>query len=123
MNDAAIEASLKYFRNRVTVKGDSPRVRAKTVWDRWSKVIEDCDKSNDQSAYRKQFGNAHNEPAEVLGRIINNFTDDYEIIFQIKKLKSECLALLGDLQNRGPFSDALCYIILELECVEASKNV
>lgn len=123
MNDAAVEGSLRYFRNRVSVKGDSPKVRAKIVCDRWNKVIEDCSKSNDQSAYRKLFGNAHNEPAEVLGRIINNFTDDQEIIFHIKKLKSECLSMLRDLENRGSFSDALCYIILELECIEANKDV
>lgn len=123
MIDAAVFANLEYFRGRVSVKGDSPKSRAKIVFDRWNKVIEDCTKSNDHSAYRKLFGNAHNEPTEVLGRIINNFTDDQEIIFHIKKLKSECLSMLKDLENRGPFSDALCYIIIELECIEAKKNV
>lgn len=118
MNDVTVESNLQYFRSRVSVKGESVLARTKFILDRWLKVIDDCQKSNDQSAYRVLFSNSHKEPAEALKNLIDRNLSDKDLSRHIKMLRFKYLAFLKDCNNVSSVTDALFYIILELEAAE-----
>jgi hypothetical protein len=123
MNDVAVESNLQYFRNRVSVKGDSVLARAKFILDRWEKVIDDCQKSNDQSTYRVLFSNSHKEPAELLRKLIDRNLSNEDLSKHVKMLKYKYLSIVKGCNNVNSVTDALFLIILELEAAEDIPNV
>jgi cell fate regulator YaaT (PSP1 superfamily) len=123
MNDQVVEQNLQYFRDRVSVKGNTTQARAKNILDRWEKVVEDCQKSNDHSTYRILFSNIHTEAAVALRRLLERNLNEEEILSHIRMLKYKYISLLKDYGNRSAATDALCYIVLELECIGVINNV
>lgn len=122
MIDELAESHLQYFRDRVSVKGNSTKDRAKYILDRWEKVLEDCEKSNDHSPYRILFANTHKEPAENLRGLLDRNLEEEDLFKHIRMLKYKFSNLLKT-NRKDAATDALCYIVLELEATGVISNV
>jgi hypothetical protein len=118
MELAFVESLLSYFETRVKVGGSTQLEKLKQSLSRWEKVIEDCEKSSDRSQYRNQFASAHKEPVRLLKLYLEeacSLPEDTDHSLRINVIKNKFLFLLRQAKEDSGYSDALAYIIIELE--------
>jgi hypothetical protein len=116
MHFVEIDSYLDNFRSKTKLKGDSVLSRLQSLYDRWKKVIEDCEKSSDTSAYRSQFLKKHKEYYNLLNNNLCNKTEVLEIVSTIKNIRETAIQEILDGRTLMD-KDAICFIIVELELV------
>jgi hypothetical protein len=117
MTEDAMARSLIFFSSKknIAVKGSSPIDKLKSLKQRWEKVIEDCEKSSDQTKYRIQFCEAHRMPLVNLNKSIKNIETNEDSKSVIQSLIHKARFSLRQCEDYSGGSDALSFIILELE--------
>jgi predicted house-cleaning noncanonical NTP pyrophosphatase (MazG superfamily) len=115
MTEEEFDKTLNFFSRKISVKGSSPSDKLKSLIHRWEKVIEDCEKSSDKSAYRYNFSEAHKTPLKKLKDSISEIKTDQEAESLADSLAEVFMAELRNAIEQTGKSDALSYIILELK--------
>lgn len=117
MNEDAVTNTLTFFSKKVSVKGRDTLEKLSGLVQRWEKVIEDCEKSSDQSQYRLHFKEAHKVPAGILRRYLGNGEPktEEELIKLISSLSNRLIFNLRQEKEESGSADALSYIIVELQ--------
>lgn len=121
MNDEDVNNSLDFFSKKVSVKGKNTLEKLTGLVQRWEKVIEDCEKSPDQSQYRIQFKEAHKIPAGILKRYLENNEPKTEedLLRMITSLSNRFIFHLRQEKEESGAADALSYIIVELQSCQS----
>lgn len=116
MDDNAVESTLSFFKSKSQVKGLNAYEKLKALSQRWHKVIEDCEKSNDNSKYRHDFKEAHKLPLAIINNSLKELNPESEdqAKMVVQNLRSRFLFSLANFQSLGAI-DALGFIISELE--------
>lgn len=113
-----VESLLSYFDSRVKINGSTQLEKLKQAASRWEKVIEDSEKSPDHSQYRVQFASAHKEPVRLVKLYLGeaqSLSEGIDHSLQINAIKNKFLFILRQAKEDSGYTDALAYIILELE--------
>ena len=115
MDEYAATRTLEFFSGRSNVKGPTTFDKLNSLVQRWEKVMDDCQKSPDQSNYKIQFCDAHRIPLASLKKSLQQITTEEEaksiahsLFFRFKNSLLQCNEFTG-------YSDALSFIILELQ--------
>ncbi len=104
---------LAFYQSRTKVKGQDISARFKELIQRWTKVHEDCNASDDKSRYRQAFGQMHLHVLELVSLTAATLEEPRRILETIKGILMD-LGFLG-LGEREAAGFILTEINLALE--------
>lgn len=114
---------MQSFRDRTgKFRGDTFEERVLSLIARWSKVINDCKSSKDDSKYRQEYREVHEEYLEGMGQLIGQDETFIRNHLRFKKAKAENKYFSSQIGSLSPEDsngtlDAIGYIIAEIESI------
>jgi hypothetical protein len=115
MDEVTAARTLDFFSGRTSIKGPTTLDKLNNLMQRWEKVIEDCNKSSDQSQYKVQFSDAHKAPLSSLKKILQEIKTEEEAKSISQSLAYRFKNNLLQYPEYTGYADALAFIILELK--------